>query len=150
MTICKKCGAKLGFFNKEINCKFCGSGFCGKCQTYAIMVMTGKTDAWTGKTLEDYYVCSENCWYSAYKEFMKSTRKRMPIVILNTGNVGFCVTEDTKDHPKGIMFAYMKTDPQKAGDENSGYIPEVKQMYEKVKHDLEKLKRKITEDYDGI
>jgi hypothetical protein len=147
---CTNCEAKLGLFNKQISCRFCGSGFCGKCQAYAIMVMTGKTDAWMGKTLDDYYVCSLKCWYSAYKEFINSTRKGMPIIILNSGNVGLTITEDTKDHPKGIYFSYMKTDPRKAGGEGSGYIPEVKPMYERVKKDLEKRKRKITEDFDGI
>jgi hypothetical protein len=147
---CPNCGVKLGFFNKQISCKYCGSGFCGKCQIYAIMVMTGKTDTWMGETLEDYYVCSLRCWYAAYKQFINSTRKKMPIIITNTGNVGLSVTEDTKDHPKGIYFSYMKTDPRKAGGEGSGYIPEVKPMYDRVKKDLEKRKRKITEDYDAI
>ena len=150
MAVCSNCGAKVGFFNKPINCRFCGSSFCGKCQAYSVMVMTGKTDTWTGETIEDYYVCSDKCWYSAYKEFMNSTRKQIPILVTNSGNVGFSVTEDTKDSPRGIYFAYMKIDPRKVGGEGSGYIQEVKSLYDRVKYDLDKHKRKITEYFDGI
>ena len=150
MKVCPNCGKKLGLFNKKIECKICAKEFCNKCYEWDIMLGTSSKYAWGGDNMEGFQVCSEKCAFNSYLTYIKSTKDNMALILTNENNIGFSVTEDHENKPKGISIAYMRTNHRAAPKEGEGFIPQIKPLYDKIINDIKDRKRKFKEEYMNI
>jgi hypothetical protein len=149
MAKCQNCDNKLGFFNKVRSCEICGKPFCDKCMEWRVMENTGQFPL-TKSDLIDHFICSPQCFFKKYTNFIDQIRSNISINLMNSDNLGIILEEDIADKCRQLLIDYCKANPRTIDTTQDNMIPELKPLYNRIKKDLINRKITINESFENF